>query len=603
MHPILKQFLCVMACAAAMTLPAFADASITVRHNGAPIPLPAPPFIEDGRTLVPLRTAFDIVGFEVDWDQPTLTATGRRQDFKIEITTGRDEALVNGAPFKLDVPAVLQNDRVYVPLRFVSEALGANVEWSASTQTVNIYTNHLRTKVFFKEPHLNAALHQRTGKPLTEDLTREDLIYITQLNLSGLKLTTLDEIGYLENLKTLNLENNDISELRPLESLKHIETLDLSDNNISSILYLRELHRLKQLDLRNNEISNIENIAFWPQLEEVLLRGNKLDTPEELAPLFYLKDEIKTDLDLTDIDEPVRNTWNLRSNITPYRTAVSDGLYWVPAIAFGISWNENEDMKDLVANLPGGRASKVRSLYDLLQYLQHAEWRIGASDKNVKDNGTEWVYTKRAQETLRDNSGSERALTNAAAYLLAQDYLESGVLRLVYSDGSEKNLNYIKTLRTFKEDDEDGEEVSRTVAEYGVFDIQSYLQGSEHPAAIETGRMSDYDLSEGIISNIHLTEDPLAFVKAYTGDKPLALAYTIEYTGDAYAQYPSSTTPPRGASGSRTLVLPKRETLSKTDDEYYRNPIESFYQIVYDNPSDNFYVKWEVNTTAEPVWE
>ncbi|MCL2837729.1 MAG: copper amine oxidase N-terminal domain-containing protein, partial [Oscillospiraceae bacterium] len=68
-------------------------------------------------------------------------ATGTRGFFRIEIQIDNDIAFVNADIVDLDVPAMIYNDRTLVPLRFIAEASGANVEWDEDTQTVIINTN------------------------------------------------------------------------------------------------------------------------------------------------------------------------------------------------------------------------------------------------------------------------------------------------------------------------------------------------------------------------------------------------------------------------------------------------------------------------------
>ncbi|MBQ2968080.1 MAG: hypothetical protein IJE10_08195 [Clostridia bacterium] len=96
------------------------------------------PFVENGRTLVPFRALFEALGCEVQWNDPMQTATGTRGSINISLLVGNQLANVSGNSVYLDQPAVLRNDRVMVPIRFVAEALGATVGWDDATQTVII---------------------------------------------------------------------------------------------------------------------------------------------------------------------------------------------------------------------------------------------------------------------------------------------------------------------------------------------------------------------------------------------------------------------------------------------------------------------------------
>ncbi|MGG1441545.1 copper amine oxidase N-terminal domain-containing protein [Brevibacillus laterosporus] len=93
----------------------------------------------NGRTLVPLRAIFEALGARVDWDEATQTVTAMKDGTTIKLTIGSKVAYKNGKKLNLDVPAQLFNgDTTMVPIRFVSEALGAKVTWDGYSNAVII---------------------------------------------------------------------------------------------------------------------------------------------------------------------------------------------------------------------------------------------------------------------------------------------------------------------------------------------------------------------------------------------------------------------------------------------------------------------------------
>ena len=96
------------------------------------------PTIIDDRTLVPMRAIFENLGADIAWDEATETVTGTRSGTTVTLTIGSTAAYVNGEEVTLDVPAMLIGDRTMVPIRFVSESLGAKVDWEAASRTVLI---------------------------------------------------------------------------------------------------------------------------------------------------------------------------------------------------------------------------------------------------------------------------------------------------------------------------------------------------------------------------------------------------------------------------------------------------------------------------------
>jgi len=91
----------------------------------------APYISSDGRTMVPIRIISEALGATVNWDDSTQTDTIEKDGTKLQIVVGQP------LPNNLGV-AVIKDDRLFVPVRYVSEQLGANVSWNADTQAVRI---------------------------------------------------------------------------------------------------------------------------------------------------------------------------------------------------------------------------------------------------------------------------------------------------------------------------------------------------------------------------------------------------------------------------------------------------------------------------------
>lgn len=99
------------------------------------------PIQQNGSVLVPLRGVFEKLGARVLFDPSTRGVVALRGNTTIELRIGSTQASVNGQARQLSVPATLVNGSTLVPLRFLSEALGAQVRWNAPSRTVAINTN------------------------------------------------------------------------------------------------------------------------------------------------------------------------------------------------------------------------------------------------------------------------------------------------------------------------------------------------------------------------------------------------------------------------------------------------------------------------------
>jgi hypothetical protein len=129
-----------MALVLGFALPALADVSIQV--DGNPVSLSPAPVERAGRVFVPLRGVFEQLGATVVYENGTINATGRN-GHAVSLQIGSNQATVNGQQQTLDVAPFIVGASTYVPLRFVSQALGADVNYDAANQIVAI-TRHDR---------------------------------------------------------------------------------------------------------------------------------------------------------------------------------------------------------------------------------------------------------------------------------------------------------------------------------------------------------------------------------------------------------------------------------------------------------------------------
>lgn len=113
-----------------------------VELNGTILQFEQPPILLNNRTLVPLRTIFETLGAKVHWDAATSTITANKGGVSIELVVGSTEARRNEETILLDAPPTIVNGHTLIPIRFVSEALGATVTWDAENKTILIDSLH-----------------------------------------------------------------------------------------------------------------------------------------------------------------------------------------------------------------------------------------------------------------------------------------------------------------------------------------------------------------------------------------------------------------------------------------------------------------------------
>jgi hypothetical protein len=89
--------------------------------------------------MVPLRAVFEVMNCNVRWEQSKSAAVVEYEGTTILIPANSSTAYINGTASTLDVTAMLVNDRIMVPLRFISEAIDKTVIWDDINKTVLIY--------------------------------------------------------------------------------------------------------------------------------------------------------------------------------------------------------------------------------------------------------------------------------------------------------------------------------------------------------------------------------------------------------------------------------------------------------------------------------
>lgn len=117
-----------------ITVLSFKD--VIVKHSD--IIFDTPPIIKNARTLIPIRALAEGFGAEVLWNPENREVTVTRDGNRIVLKTNEKTAQVNGRKVTLDVEASIYGDRTYVPLRFIGENLGVDIEWDEDLRIIKV---------------------------------------------------------------------------------------------------------------------------------------------------------------------------------------------------------------------------------------------------------------------------------------------------------------------------------------------------------------------------------------------------------------------------------------------------------------------------------
>ena len=165
----------------------------------------------NGRTLVPVRIISEDMGYKVEWENKQRKVTISDDKTKIEFNVGDNTALVNGKKvpmdvredangkkFAVDTKAQLIGSRTYVPLRFISETMGATVDWKIEGKVMFIYiTRPGSTPVVPPTAGKIPGVADYSGKGHAENIKKVSNFFGTALDkeMSSIGMSSFNPIG------------------------------------------------------------------------------------------------------------------------------------------------------------------------------------------------------------------------------------------------------------------------------------------------------------------------------------------------------------------------------------------------------------------------
>ncbi|HYG56692.1 MAG TPA: stalk domain-containing protein [Symbiobacteriaceae bacterium] len=177
---------------------AAAEQNVKVLLDDVEVQFDQQPFVESGRTLVPIRVLAELLGFEVAWDEPEQKITLTKGDTTIVLWVDSTKVLVNGKEGTIDVPAKVLGGRTFVPIRFIAETLGTHVGWDNDKQAAVVTSGTRLTE---------KAMRQQQAAPnykMTADIAQVATVTGEGLPPAGLTVPTETHIdGHFFNNEML----------------------------------------------------------------------------------------------------------------------------------------------------------------------------------------------------------------------------------------------------------------------------------------------------------------------------------------------------------------------------------------------------------------
>ena len=235
------------------------------------------PVIKNGRTLVPIRFISESLGAEVNWNDTENSAYISRNGNNIVIPVGKNYILVNGEQRAIDVPAEVINSRTMIPLRAVSDALGEKVYWN-DCGLIAVGTDSISQNVTEKLSGIIGHSLYLDGKLIYDaDLSNDKLSYNSMFENSNAELEVVSY--YPEITKTTKI----------LHSPGQSAEFDLwcGNSEISLVndeyLYFGGAKAIRDMWITNTEFADKRNEVTW-------IKPMTVSTTNEMKPIKNITD-------------------------------------------------------------------------------------------------------------------------------------------------------------------------------------------------------------------------------------------------------------------------------------------------------------------------
>jgi len=230
--------------------PVFAG-SINVMLDNSKVNFVSEPVIENGTTLVPMRQIFEAIGAKIEWNQALKQVTATLNNNTVILTVDSNTAKLNDSNINLTVSPKIINGSTYVPIRFIAESTGANVEWDNQTKTVVITT---KTKDYSNwVPYSTSNL-----KTLLDNILKGNVIYYNGQYLASPEYTKMlsnEEIVYLNDVS-----NNEVSEDR-------YQSSELDDSKFEWVTGISNFNKIlvssKELNIDVNKLEKSDIPGYY----------------------------------------------------------------------------------------------------------------------------------------------------------------------------------------------------------------------------------------------------------------------------------------------------------------------------------------------------
>ncbi len=323
---------------ASAAVPAFAEKAdaagkTKVIIDDQPVVFRALPFIQDGTTMVEFRTAFEKLGYGIEWDGKTKTVTGTKGDSVIHLQIGSKKADIGGKESDLAVAPAAVNGVTFVPLRWIGEASGREVSWDNLSKTAYIASIEMQI----------------------EHVVKLNVQYMQDKNLDG-EMSTVDEQSPVYKQTAAVMQQ--LFALYELQaSLKDLQIVSV-DGDQAVVKTITEVHKTSGPEFKDNQTTALQTLVRrngqWKIFQTQPLKIDYLNADQYQQQQISLSaDEQKKILDVVEQERALSEKEDFDAlvklydpNLPNLANIIATGKYLAASYDLKI---ENEEVKILQA--------------------------------------------------------------------------------------------------------------------------------------------------------------------------------------------------------------------------------------------------------------
>lgn len=396
----MKKILCLLLSVfCLLTSGVFAADEITIEIDGVLQQYDVPPQIIKDRTMVPMRGIFEAFGAEVDWDDTLKKVTAIKDEISVELIIGSVNAKIGEEEKVLDSEPVIIDGRTLVPVRFVSEALGAKVDWDGENKRVIIEKPAEKEENEEEEiPYLKVKEVIASSNDGNVPGGTVDGDYETRWSAEGKKqwirfeLEEAAEIGYAgmafycgnERFAIFSLEvSEDGNNWEEVYSGKSLMQLDMQpfDMKGEKAKYIRYIGMGSSANLWNS----ICEVKFYPPREDGTM-------PVEKTGLDSAASQVKKDREISD---------ELKGVLEQYNDLFTEDTYkWAASMYDPISGGFYFCESSRVNNEFRTTLESTNFIFDFLRFtgiVDQTSWE-GSVPEDIRDKLVEYVQSLQDEE-------------------------------------------------------------------------------------------------------------------------------------------------------------------------------------------------------------